>query len=58
MRIQKGGYGYINNRKRKALTGVLLMAAAGIAVFVLKRGDYCEKVYCNISLPFCRQTSL
>ena len=31
MRIQKGGYGYINNRKRKALTGVLLMAAAGIA---------------------------
>ncbi|MCX4328784.1 MAG: hypothetical protein OSJ45_16125 [Lachnospiraceae bacterium] len=34
MRIQKGGYGYINNRKRKALTGVLLMAAAGIAVFI------------------------
>ena len=34
MKIQKGGYGYINNRKKKALAGVLVMAAAGIAVFI------------------------
>lgn len=34
MKIQKGDYGYINNRKKKALTGVVLMAVAGLAVFI------------------------
>ena len=34
MKIQKGDFGYINNRKKKALTGVILMAAAGLAVFI------------------------
>ncbi len=34
MKIQKGGYGYINSRKKKALTGVILMVAAGLAVFI------------------------
>lgn len=32
MKIQKGDCGYISNRKKKALMGVLLMAAAGLAV--------------------------
>ncbi len=34
MKIQKGDYGYINNRKKKALTGVVLMVASGLAVFI------------------------
>ncbi len=34
MKIQKGDCGYISNRKKKALMGVLLMAAAGLAVFI------------------------
>lgn len=34
MKIQKGDYGYINSRKKRALAGVIVMAAAGIAVFI------------------------
>lgn len=34
MKIQKGDYGYINSRKRRALAGVCAMAVAGIAVFI------------------------
>ena len=34
MKVQRGEFGYIKARKRKALTGVLIMALIGISVFV------------------------
>jgi len=34
MKVQRGSYGYLRNRKRNALIGVIAMAAAGIAVFI------------------------
>ena len=35
MKVQRGEFGYIRTRKRRALTGTLLMAVIGIAVFVV-----------------------
>lgn len=35
MKVQRGEFGYINTRKKKALIGTLLMVAIGVAVFLV-----------------------
>lgn len=35
MKVKKGDYGYLNNRKKKALIGVFAMIALGLAVFII-----------------------
>ncbi|HBA97112.1 MAG TPA: hypothetical protein DCZ23_03290 [Lachnospiraceae bacterium] len=34
MKVQKGDYGYLKNRKTRALIGIAAMIAAGLAVFI------------------------